>query len=255
MKYSYTKNYDTPYSDVDRSGKLGLWELMNLNQDMITGFYGSVGSDNVVLKAKNNSAWIYTRTKVRINQLPFWNTKTKAVAFVTSLSPIRMEIETDLFDENHNLLFVAKTEMCAIDLGERKIRKIDSLEFPRDLEVEQSSISEPFEKMKTEFDNSDLAYTQKVFASDTDFSRHTNNASYVKFLMNTFSSDFYEEKSVSGFEIQFAKETKEGDLLDVFRKETGDHEISFVIKNGDDTVVKSLLHYTDTARVLKFEAE
>ncbi len=253
MKYTYTKNYDTPYSDVDRSGKLGLWELMNLNQDMITGFYGSVGSDNVILKAKSNSAWIYTRTKIKINELPFWNTKTKAVAYITSMSPIRMEIETDLSDEDNNLLFVAKTEMCAIDLCERKIRKIDTLEFPKDVEVEQSGIIEPFAKMRTEFETSDLAYTQKVFASDTDFSKHTNNASYVKFLMNTFSSEFYEEKSVSGFEIQFAKESKEGDLLEVFRKQTESHEISFLIKNGDDTVVKALLHYTDTARVLKME--
>ena len=28
-----------------------------------------------------------------MNELPFWNTKTKAVAFVSSLSPIRVEVE------------------------------------------------------------------------------------------------------------------------------------------------------------------
>ncbi len=30
-----------------------------------------------------------------MNELPFWNTKTKAVAFVSSLSPIRLEVEME----------------------------------------------------------------------------------------------------------------------------------------------------------------
>lgn len=136
-----------------------------------------------------------------MNELPFWNTKTKAVAFVSSLSPIRLEVETDLFDENDKLLFAAKTEMCAIDFVERKIRKISTLEFPKDMEVAPSNINEPFSKMKTEFEFSDLIYSQKIYASDTDFTNHTNNVRYVKFLMNTFDSTFYDKKSITDFDI------------------------------------------------------
>lgn len=249
MTYTYTKNYNTAYSSIDRSGKLGLVELMNLNQDMITEFFGSIGSDNKILREKNNAAWIYTRTKVKINDLPFWNTKTKAVTFVSALSPIRLEVETDLFDENENLLFAAKTEMCAIDFVERKIRKIDTLEFPKDLEPSASNISEPYVRMKTEFESSDLIYSQKVFASDTDFTSHTNNARYVKFLMNTFDTGFYEKKSIKGFEIQFAKESREGDSLDILKKESGDHEYSFAIKNGEEAVVKAVLSFSDEAKL------
>lgn len=253
MKYSYSKNYDTSYSFIDRSGRLGLVELMNLNQDMITEFFGSIGSDNAILRAKNNAAWIYTRTKVKMNELPFWNTKTKAVTFVSAMSPIRLEIETDLFDENENLLFAAKTEMCAIDFVERKIRKIDTLEFPKDMEVSASNITEPYAKMRTEFEPSDLIYTQKVFASDTDFTNHTNNARYVKFLMNTFDANFYEQKTITDFEIQFAKESNEGNVLDILKKESADHEFSFSIKNGDEVVVKAVMIYNDVSRVWKME--
>lgn len=103
MKYTYTKDFNTAYSSIDRSGRLGLVEFMNLNQDMITEFFGSIGSDNATLRTKNNAAWIYTRTKVKIIELPFWNTKTKAVSFVSSMSPIRVEIETDLYDESDKL--------------------------------------------------------------------------------------------------------------------------------------------------------
>ena len=67
--------------------------------------------------------------------------------------------------------------------------------------------------------------------------------------MNTFDSAFYEEKSITDFDIQFAKESKEGDTLSVLKKESGDHEFSFAIKNGEEVVVKAAMIYNDVARV------
>ncbi|MCQ2516646.1 MAG: thioesterase [Saccharofermentans sp.] len=243
MQYTYTKNFNTSYSSIDRTGKLGLVELMSLNQEMITEFYGSVGSDNLILREKCNAAWLYTRTKVKVISLPTWNTKTKAVAYITSMSPIRMEIEVDLVDEEGNFLFVAKTEMCAIDFEQRKLRKIDTLEFPQDAETMPSNLPEAFAKNRTQFDATDLSYSQKVYASDTDFTDHTNNVRYVKFLMNTFDTSFYDENQITGFEIQFAKESKQDDILDIYRKETSGNEYSFLINKGDEAIIKAVINY------------
>lgn len=248
MKYEHSKNFETSYTTIDRSGKLGLVELMNLNQDMITEFFGSIGSDNKILRQKNNAAWIYTRTKVSLKELPFWNTKTHAKTFVSNKSPIRLEVETDLFDENEKLLFAAKTEMCAIDFVERKIRKIETIEFPQDLEVCESQIPEAFSRIKAVFDESDKIYSQKVFASDTDWTNHTNNARYVKYLMNTFDSKFYDEKSITDFEIQFIKESTEGDELSIWKKETAEKEITFRILKSDEIISQAILKYSDETR-------
>ena len=169
------------------------------------------------------------------------NAKTRAVTYVSSMSAIRLELATDLYDEKGNLIIAAKTEMCAIDFDLRKIRKIDTLEFPRDLEVVESPITEGFSKLNVDFDSSDMAYSQKIFASDTDYSQHTNNVRYIKYIMNTFDSRFYDEKFIQGFEIQFAKESRDGDVLEVYKKNTGDNEYSFYIKNQDETVIKARL--------------
>lgn len=244
MNYTYTKEYNTSYSYIDCTGCLGLVEFMNLNQDMITEFCGLIGSDNATLRQKNNAAWIYTGTKVvRVDELPFWNTKTKAVTFVCSRSPIRIELETDLYDENDKLLIAAKTEMCAIDLGTRKIRKIDSLEFPSDLEVVKTNMDGTFSKINTEFDDADKVYMQEVYAGDTDFTRHTNNVRYVSFIMNTFDSFFYDEMTIRCFEIRFAKESKEKDNLAVYKKKNADGGYDFVIKKEDEVVVKARMSF------------
>ena len=282
MKYTYTKEYNTSYSYIDRTGKLGLVELMNINQDMITEFCGSIGSDNLILREKNNAAWIYTRTKVKINSLPVWNTKTKAVAFFSALSPIRAEIEVDLLGEGGEILFAAKTEMCVIDFVNRKVVKIDTVEFPKDVECLPSNITEPFTKPKTVFEPGDLRYSQIVYPCDTDFTEHTNNVRYVKYIMNTLDASFFSEKMVRDFEIHFTKESRAGDVLDIYRKdwgcadagvsgssegagaeagaesvcccedasageaaccENGAGKYSFVIKNGEVAVVKIEMEY------------
>lgn len=249
MLYEYKKDFDTPYTSIDRSGKLGLVESMDLNQDMVTGFFGSIGSDNRILRRNDNAAWIYTRTKVLIRELPFWNTRTQARAFVSAMSPIRLSVEVQLTDTAARLQFAARTEMCAIDFSGRRLRKIDSLTFPKDLETGSSLFEEGFSKMTAEFTGDDLALQEKVYASDTDFTRHTNNTHYVKFLMNTFDTEFYDTKTVTDFEIQFARETAENAVLKIYRKKTGDHEFSFLIENGGETVVKALMRYSDGTRV------
>ena len=243
MKYIYSKDIIISYSMVDRTGKLGLFELMNLTQDMVTEFCGSIGSDNGTLKEQNNAAWVYTRAKVKINSLPFWNAKAKAVIYISSLSSIRMELETDLFDENGSVLAIVKTEMCAIDLTERRVRKVDSISFPKDAEVSPSDFSESFTRIKNEFDAAELIYSQRVFAADTDYSKHTNNAQYVKYIMNTMDAAFYEEKTITDFEIQYVKESKDADVLDVVRELMDEGQYCFAIKNEDRIVIKAIMKY------------
>ncbi|GEM_PF-1492004 len=250
MNYSYTKKIDTAYTSIDRSGRLGLVESMDINQDMITEFFGSIGSDNLVLRKQNNASWVYTRTKMQIVQLPFWNTKTIAKSYVSSKSPIRLDVDTLLCDENHHILFKAKTQMCAIDFVKRNLCKISDITFPSDLESETSAVSEQYSKLKTEFNEDDFVLEEKVYASDTDFSRHTNNTRYVKYLMNTFGIDFYDTKTITDFEIQFAKESTAGDVLRIYKKKSDGHQYDFMIKNGDEIVVKAELKYSDNPPVL-----
>lgn len=249
MIYEYKKDFNISYSTVDRSGKLGLVELMNLNQDMITEYLGSIKSDNKTLREKYSAAWIYTRTKAKLIDLPFWNTKTQAKTFLCSKSPIRIELETDIFDEKEKLLCALKTEMCAIDFEARKICPLAKIEFPEEMETGASNIPEPFDRMKFSFEDSDTAYSQKVFASDTDFTNHTNNARYVKYLMNTFEKDFYDSETVTGFEIAFSKESQSGDELQIWKKENESNEFVFQITKTGETVVKAALQFSDEVKV------
>ena len=48
-----------------------------------------------------------------------------------------------------------------------------------------------FAKFKTEFEENDCVYSQKIFASDTEFTNHTNNVRYVKYTSDRTSLQTY----------------------------------------------------------------
>ena len=89
-------------------------------------------------------------------------------------------------------------------------------------------------------------FSQRFFevkvGTDIDFSNHTNNAVYIRHILNTFPSDFFGKHTVEDFEIHYLHETLEGDLLSIYKKQT-DNTFEFLIKSGDNEVVRAKLAF------------
>ena len=64
-------------------------------------------------------------------------------------------------------------ENAVIDLNTRRLRKIDSVSYPRDMEYEKPAKDLAFEKLNCEFSENDFFYNQKIYYTDIDFSSHT----------------------------------------------------------------------------------
>ena len=100
------------------------------------------------------------------------------------------------------LFFIAKYEFCPIDLETRKVRKISTVNYPEDMDVRDPIFNEEYPKLTQEFNEESKVYSQKISLSDIDFSCHTNNTVYIRYLMDCFSSDFMENHIITDFEIQ-----------------------------------------------------
>ena len=85
-------------------------------------------------------------------------------------------------------------------------------------------------------------YEQKVFSSDIDFSIHTNNVSYVKYIVNTLPCEFFEKNQITDFEIHYIRESKEGQVLKIYKKEEI-NAMNFLIKEGENEIVRANLKY------------
>ena len=110
------------------------------------------------------------------------------------------------------------------------------------METEESVFQKPYLTLKEDFSEKDYIYQQKIFSSDIDYSNHTNNVSYIKFIVNALPCKFFEENQITDFEIHYINESKEGQILKVYKKEK-DNWVEFLIKEGDREILRAGLNY------------
>ncbi len=108
------------------------------------------------------------------------------------------------------------------------------------MEPEQSLSQDGYLKLDTKFTEDDLAYKQKVYSQDIDYSRHVNNAIYVRYVMNTLSCDFLSKNKITDFEIHYINETREGQILKIYKKEENNN-IRFLIKDDEKEIIRANL--------------
>ncbi len=240
MKREYNKQYKIGYSKVDQDLKLSVYESFNLVQDIVTEYFESFGSDNVVVRNKDNAVWVVSKSRVHFNKFPSWLDVVKGKSYATMVKPIRVETETAFRDENNEILFVTTQQSCVLDIETRKIKKVNLVTYPTDMEIEKSLLQGDYLKLNDEFSNEDFLYEQRIYSQDIDYSNHTNNAIYVRLIMNAFNSDFFTKNKITDFEIHYINESKEGQILKVYKKEENNN-IKFLIKNDERDIVRANL--------------
>ncbi|MBO7377490.1 MAG: hypothetical protein J6U35_01275 [Clostridia bacterium] len=240
MKYEFQKEFCANYSTLDHSMRQGLTSCFMWQQDMLTEYFESFGSDNITLKTKCGALWVFTKTIIKIFRLPVWRQKVFARSYTTKVTKATFDAETVFSDENGQTLFVFRSEACAMDAEGRKLRRIESVIFPKDMECLPPLISEGFSRPRTSASEPCLKY--KISATDIDFSSHVNNVNYVKLTLNALSVDFLTANDVTFYEIHFFRETLLGDEISVFKEEK-EGEIYFSLQNKSGEVAAAKMCY------------
>ena len=237
MENEYKRKFFIGYSNCDRKVNLSVLNSLYLIQDMMTEYFGFLKSDNIILKSENNAIWVLAKTKVHFNKYPKWRDLIEGTVFTTGIKPIRVETEAQFKDKDN-----ANQETCVIDLTDRKIRKINTVNYPTGVQIKEGINKEKYLRLNTEFTEADKVYEQKIHSTDIDFSYHTNNVSYVKYILNSLNSDFIDSHKITDFEIHYINESKEGQKLSIYKK-IKDNEIEFLIKEENREIARANLKY------------
>ena len=243
MKYDYQKEFILHYSNIDSSAHISLVSALNYIQDMSTEFFQTMKTDNFTLSTQNNAVWVITKTKVKFIKRPVWKDKIIIRIYSVKVSNIRYNVEISFKDEKGEICVIAKQEYCAMDISSRRARKIETVSFPKDLEVEDEQYFDDYRRLRDEFTQDEFAYSQKVNSQDIDFSKHTNNVVYVRYLMNLFSCEFLEQNEIDDFEIHYLAESREGQNFDIYKKTISDKEIEFLIKDDGKEITKAFVKF------------
>lgn len=207
---------------MDTVQRLRLDSALELFQDITSVHSEEMGVSNRQMAAESGAYWVITRTKVRFYEPLRFFDEIMAETWPNQPSSLVCGRNYRIF-KGERLAAEGRSEWMLLDRQSHSPRDVASTCYPLSEEHEQEKVlPEPFLRMKEIFGPEDLAYEIRVRASDIDMSHHVNNVKYVRFMLDSFPVEELEKMEVREFEIRYGRESREGDVLQVWRRPTED---------------------------------
>ncbi len=211
---------------------IGCFQLI---QDAITKMMGLNHIDGVTVKQKYNAFWVFTKTRAKFLKEITWGEEISITCYISNISKIRMNIDVEIKDANDGIAIHSRTELCALDIQTQRLIKLSTIGVSEDMLENKSNE----EILFTKFDSIEMTAIEnvKVRSTNIDFSHHTNNVEYIRFIMNSYSVKELKTKAMKEMEIIYVHQSYENDILTIKKASLNDKDI-FVIEKDDHPVVK-----------------
>ena len=211
------KHEKLPASLCDAEVKLSAVGAFQLVEDMVTVLMGAMKIDGVTCMRQYGAMWVFVRNKIEFRQPIAWMEAYTAESYISSFSNVKLLIDTVLKKPDGTIALASRLELCAVDLETQRIRKSASVGLGDDTPAEPSEIDISFSREK--FLPVELLEDISSRSSDIDYCHHTNNISYIRYLVNQCSVKDLACHPIKAIEVQYVNQTHEGDKLSVYRCE------------------------------------
>lgn len=212
----YRLNVEIKENDFNEDGSIKLSSLLFFFQEAATQHADVIGVGMDALIEKN-IIWVLTKMKVRIVKELSAGEGYYVMTYPRAVKSRFCPRDYYLYDGNDELAAVASGMWSLVDWVTRKVIRATDIDFGGTFR-EDEAFPEGFEKVRMTEPEQITEYV--VCADDIDANMHTNNCRYAD-MMNLVS----DVSKVKEFIIQFSKETKEGDVIKLFRENAGDAQL------------------------------
>ena len=164
---------------------------------------------------KKNLLWVTMRIKFEIVEQPQKNVTFKLTTYPSSKNMFEYDRDFLIVDESGKELVKATSKWCLIDREKRRVVMVKDEFAP--LIPNQAPLFEG-RFLKTDlFEPKFLPdYSYIISFDDIDNNHHTNNISYAKMVQELLNC---EKRNIKFFQINFLKETKESQRIDLYRQD------------------------------------
>ena len=211
---------------------IGVFELV---EDATINLLAKYGLDGVNLRQKYDAMWVIVKNRIKFFSDAKWGEKVAIKSFITEKSAIKICVDVAIENEKKEILYYSKIEFCALDIKTSKIKKLNSVG------ADILKVGKPIYLLNfSRFDEEKSKLTDKIQVKSTniDFSNHTNNVEYVRFLINSYSLNEIFDKKIKEIEINYISQSFEKDELLLYRYRNENKDYIFV-KKENQLVVKS----------------
>lgn len=231
----YNKSGSVGSDMIDAGTDLSVIGAFRIVENAITEMMAQLKIDGITVKKLYNAMWVFTKNRIKFLQPLAWGEKFTVDCFITGFSLVKLNVETAVRNARDEIVLYSKVELCALDLETHKIRKTSTVGLDDSFVIHPSL-------MEVEFTKSDdtplpLVETVTVRSTNIDFSRHTNNVEYLRFVLNTYTVQELLDSPVKEIEVCYISQSYENDELQIYKSANGNKD-TIVIGKQDKTVIK-----------------
>ena len=216
----FTREHIVSSAFIDSSVRLGLAQAALLVQDNLTESFAAMDCDGVVYRERHNAFWVFTKTRIHFARRPAWREKISASTFPVDGEGFRTHVNTVFKDARGETLLTANQEACVLSLENHRPLRLSNLTYPKE-NFPPPVFLAPFEKFPEIISEENFSFEQKIRSQQIDMSRHMNNIEYIRLALNVFDDEFLRTHDVSEMEMHYTGESREGQVLRVFRHDEG----------------------------------
>lgn len=230
------KNQQVGASITDSLANLSVIGIFQIVEDAVTELMGAHKADNITMKSTDNAVWVFLKNRIRILKNIAWNEDFHTVSFISSITRVAVDVDVAIKNQAEELCAYSRVKLCPLDLQTEKIKRIAEIGALEDgIAPEDPETDIAFNR----FGGEELPENSRVQVKYTniDFSRHTNNIEYIRFMLNTYSVQELETKPIKEMEIVYENQSFENDVLTIYRGSFAEKDM-FVLQKGDQGIVR-----------------
>lgn len=238
-KYVHKKNFEIKYCDTDFRDRLKLSALLAYFEEVAGASADELGFGYKDLKPKSLT-FIVSGVCCEFLKPIFQGDSVTVKTWPNPPSYAVFGREYQICNsETDELLCSATSRWCIYDLKEGKILSSKAIEgqdyssYNTDRALDFSAWKIPAFKIE----EGEYVYMMTVRNAEYDHNMHVNNTRYADYCVNCFSIQELSTFSLKRFQISYAKQCRENDVLRFYRKKTAENEFTVLGVNQNEEIV------------------
>jgi medium-chain acyl-[acyl-carrier-protein] hydrolase len=198
-----SKDWEINFTQCTPNGYLKYTDLCNLLQ-LTAAAHSEVGGISFTDMQEFNQAWVLSRMRVEISNLPKWRDVVTVKTWINSLENSRSVRALEMY-VNGKKIIGSETFWAVFNT---KIRRPEPLALPYqhfELYPEDKATELGFSKINLTHEK-EVVFERTVFLSDLDIVNHVNNVKYLEWCLDLVDEKKVLNQQIKSFEMNFLKE-------------------------------------------------
>jgi acyl-ACP thioesterase len=184
--------------------------------------------------------WALAKLHLKIHKMPKWNDKIRIDTWAKERESIMFLRDYEVFDEAGERICYAISEWMLVDYRANRIVRLEKLNTHIDYPKDRLAFDGRVPRLpRLDFPENPDFHTAVL--SDLDMNQHVNNASYVRWVIDQFSYNFYNQHKISEVIINYTNQLKSGEKYCLAMEETTSQSFNATLYNEEQKEVCKIL--------------